>query len=421
MKDMHKVIISGAIGNALEWYDFALYGHFVMILSKHFFPSFDPYVGTLATYTVFAAGFIMRPIGAILFGYIGDKYGRRSALSISILMMAIPTACIGLLPTYETIGIAAPILLALIRLLQGASIGGEFSGCIAFLVEFAPVKKRGLVGSVSMVSLCAGMLLGSIVATLVSNCMSTEAFEDWGWRIPFIIGILIGLVGIYVRLGLHESPIYLKAKAHNDLSRKPVREAFKEHMKELLTAVALYLTVTVPFYTFTIFVKNMMINNLKYSYHDSLAVNLISISFAMLLMPLSAWLSDMYGRKKILTYTSYAFIILIYPIFILLTGFGYKEALLSQLLFAALVGMYMGPIPATLVELFPTRVRFTGVALSYNISAGLFGGSAPLVGTWLIEKTGSYSSISLYIIAFAIITLISLRYYKETYRTSLSA
>lgn len=417
---MKKVIISGMIGNALEWYDFALYGHFVMILSKHFFPTCDPYVGTLATYTVFAAGFIMRPIGAILFGYIGDKYGRRTALSASILMMAIPTACIGLLPTYETIGIAAPILLALIRLLQGASIGGEFSGCIAFLVEFSPMKRRGLVGSASMVSLCAGMLLGSIVATTVSKFMPQEAFELWGWRIPFIIGILIGLVGIYVRMSLHESPVYMKAKQHNDLSKKPVREAVKDHSKELLVAIGLYLTVTVPFYTFTIFVKNMMANNLGYNYTESLTVNLVCITVAMLLMPFSAWLSDIYGRKKVMTYTCYAFIVLIYPIFWLLTGFGYYEALISQLIFAVLVGFYMGPIPAALVELFPTRVRFTGVALSYNISAGLFGGSAPLVGTWLMEKTGSFNAMSLYIIAFVALTLISLAFYKETYRKSLS-
>lgn len=417
---MKRVIISGMIGNALEWYDFALYGHFAMILSKLFFPTCDPYVGTLATYTVFAAGFIMRPVGALFFGYIGDKYGRRTALCASILMMAIPTGCIGLLPTYESIGIWAPILLGVIRLLQGASIGGEFSGCIAFLVEFSPMKKRGLVGSASMVSLCAGMLLGSIVATAVSKLMPQADFESWGWRIPFLIGILIGLVGIYVRMNLHESPVYMKAKAHNDLSRMPVREVFREHCKDLFIGIGLYLTVTVPFYTFTIFIKTFMSNTLGFSYFDSLTVNLISITVAMLVMPFSAWLSDLYGRKIVMKYSAYAFIALIYPVFWLLTSGGYTAALISQLIFALLVGFYMGPVPAALVELFPTRVRFTGVGLSYNISAGLFGGSAPLVGTWLIAQTGRPDSMALYIVLFAVVTLITLHYYRETYRKPLS-
>ena len=407
------------IGNALEWYDFALYGHFVMILSKLFFPTSDPYVGTLATYAAFAAGFIMRPVGALVFGYIGDKYGRRASLSASILMMAIPTACIGLLPTYESIGIWAPILLVVIRLLQGASIGGEFSGCIAFLVEYSPMKKRGLVGSASMVSLCAGMLLGSIVATAVSKLMPEAAFESWGWRVPFLLGMLIGLVGIYVRLSLHESPVYLKAKEHNDLSKQPLREVMKTHSKELLIAIGVYLMVTVPFYTFTIFIKNLMSTNLGYSYTDSLTVNLVSITLAMVLMPFSAWLSDRYGRKPVLLYTTYAMIVLIYPIFWLLTSGGYEQALVSQLLFAILVGMYMGPIPAALVEMFPTRVRFTGVALSYNISAGIFGGSAPLMGTWLMQTTGRSDAMAMYIIVFAVITLVSLKFYKETYHKQL--
>lgn len=417
---MKKVVISGMIGNALEWYDFALYGHFVMILSKLFFPTTDPYMATLATYAAFAAGFIMRPIGAIVFGYIGDKYGRRTSLSASILMMAIPTACIGLLPTYESIGIWAPILLVIIRLLQGASIGGEFSGCIAFLVEYSPMKKRALVGSASMVSLCAGMLLGSIVATSVSKLMPEAAFESWGWRVPFLLGMLIGLVGIYVRLSLHESPVYLEAKEHNKLSKQPLREVIRTYSKELLVAIGMYLMVTVPFYTFTIFVKNLMSANLGYSYSDSLMVNLLSITLAMFLMPFSAWLSDQYGRKPVMLYTTYAMIVLIYPIFWLLTSGGYEQALMSQLIFAVLVGMYMGPVPAALVELFPTRVRFTGVALSYNISAGIFGGSAPLMGTWLIQQTGRTDAVAMYIIVFALITLVSLKFYKETYRKQLS-
>jgi MHS family proline/betaine transporter-like MFS transporter len=417
---MYRVIISGMIGNALEWYDFALYGHFIHIITKLFFPETDPYVGTLATYTIFAAGFIMRPVGALIFGYIGDRFGRRISLAISIIMMALPTALIGLLPTYEQIGIWAPILLCLIRLVQGASIGGEFSGCIAFLVEYSPIKKRGLIGSVSMVSLCAGMLLGSIVATIVSRTMDTAAFESWGWRIPFLIGILIGLIGIYVRTNLHESPVYLEAKKHNELSSRPLQEILSKYLPELLLAIGVYLTVTVPFYIFTMFVKSLMISQLGYEYNYSLYVNLSSLTLAMLIMPFSAWLSDKYGRKPIMKYTTYAFIAFIYPVFWLLTNGGVEMVMVSQLIFAILVGFYMGPVPAVLVELFPTRIRFTGVAASYNFSAAIFGGTAPLVATWLIKNSGRYDSVAMYIIFFAVLTLITLKYYRETFQNKLN-
>jgi len=415
---MRKVIIAGMIGNALEWYDFALYGHFAMILSKHFFPSYDPYVGLIATYSIFAAGFVMRPIGGILFGYIGDRYGRRVSLAASILMMAIPTASIGLIPTYESIGILAPILLAVIRLIQGASIGGEFSGCIAFLVEYAPMKRRGIVGSVSMMSLSGGMLLGSLVSVAVAHSMSEYDFETWGWRIPFLLGMLVGLIGIYVRMGLHESPVYLKAKASNDISSRPVREVIANYPYQLLLAVGIYLTVTVPFYTLTIFVKSYMTKTLEYGSLESLRINLMTLTIATLAMPIGAWMSDKYGRKPVLKYTALFIIIFLYPIFWLLQQSNLDMAIASQIIFSALVGFYMGPIPAVLVELFPTRVRFTGVSVSYNTSVAIFGGTAPLVGTWIVNHT-RHDLMALYVAFFVSITLITLRYYRETYRSEI--
>lgn len=412
---MRKVIISGVIGNILEWYDFALYGHFAMLIGKLFLPTKDPKLATILAYIIFAVGFTMRPIGGILFGYIGDKYGRRTSLAISILMMAIPTACIGLLPTYEQIGIFAPILLIVIRLLQGASIGGEFSGCIAFLVEYSPANRRGLIGSLSMMSLAGGMLLGSIVATSVSNFMSPEAFEVWGWRIPFLVGLFVGLIGIYVRVGLDESPIYVESKARNTLSDKPVREVIKNYMPELLLSIGIYLTVTVPFYTLSIFMKSHMSSELGYSYNDSLILNLLSLSIAIIAMPIGAWISDYYGRKPVLKYTAIAMVICLYPIFWLVKSSTFEAGVISQLIFSALVGFYMGPMPAALVELFPTRVRFTGVAVSYNLSVAAFGSTTPAVATWLVGTTGHYS-VAAYVIFFVVLTLFTLKYYQESYR-----
>lgn len=415
---MRKVIAACMVGNALEWYDFALFGQFAVILSKLFFPQHDSYVGMVATYTIFATGFFMRPLGGIVFGYIGDRYGRKVSLVVSIIMMALPTALIGVLPTYEQIGIWAPITLCLIRLIQGASIGGEFSGCIAFLVEYSPMNKRALVGSVSMVSLVLGMLLGSVVAISVSKCMSTEAFESWGWRIPFLIGIVVALIGIYVRLGIHESPIYLKAKEKKSLSKKPVREIFSDYLSPLVIAIGLYLTVTVPFYSLTIFIQSYMSKYMGFSQQEALNINLMSLTIVMLILPVSAYLSDIYGRKKVMKYSSFGIILFIYPIIWLLHLGSFNMAIVSQVIFALLVGTYMGPIPAVLVELFPTRVRFTGVALSYNLSAALFGGTAPLVATWLVTNTRT-DSIAMYIILFVTLTLVTLKYYKETYRKAL--
>lgn len=415
---MRKVILACIIGNTLEWYDFALYGHFAIILSKLFFPQHDQYVGIIATYTIFAAGFLMRPLGGVIFGYIGDKYGRKVSLAISIVMMAIPTAAIGLLPTYESIGIWAPITLSFVRLLQGASIGGEFSGVIAFLVEYSPMKKRGIIGSLSMMTLAGGMLLGALVSIIVSKCMTVADFESWGWRIPFIGGIFIALIGIYLRMSLRESPVYMEAKKRKNLSNKPVREIFKSHLFHFLLAIGIYFTVTVPFHTAAIFIKPYMTEYMGFSNKDAMNVNFVSLFVMMVGMPISAYLSDLYGRKIVMKYVTYAIIVFAYPSLWLIGLKTIEMAFLSQIIFSFLVGMYMGPIPAVLVELFPTRVRFTGVALSYNLCAAVFGGTVPLVGTWLTKNFRS-DSLGMYIIVFCVGTLITLKYYRETYRKPL--
>ena len=221
---MRKILVSSMIGNALEWYDFVLYVQFSTIIGSLFFPSDNEFTSLLATFGIFAVGFVMRPIGGILFGILGDKFGRKSALVFSILMMAIPTALIGFLPTYEQVGIIAPISLTIIRLLQGLALGGGFSGCMTFIVEHAPSKQRGLIGSTSMFSLGAGVLLGIVVSLGFSKCLSPEDFISWGWRVPFIISLGIGMIAFYIRNNIDESPIYLEAKKHGNLSKTPVKE-----------------------------------------------------------------------------------------------------------------------------------------------------------------------------------------------------
>ncbi len=414
---MKKVVISGMIGNALEWYDYALYAQFAYIIGLKFFPKTE-FVEIL-TFALFAAGFLVRPIGGILFGQIGDRFGRRTALVIGIMMMAIPTAGIGVLPSYESIGIAAPIILAIIRLIQGFSLGGEFSGCIAYIVEHSPDDKRGLAGSASFVSMCIGMLMGVGVANAFSYVLSEEDLLSWGWRVPFIFGLVIGLVGLYIRSHLAESPIYKAAKEAGYLSRTPLRETFTKHWRQLLLAIAIYINVTAPFYTTTVFMEHI-VHKLGYTREQGSIVCAVILVTMTIIFPISAYISDRIGRKPVIITGSILLILGIYPIFIALASMNYVYAILSQILFAAIIGIYMGPVPTLLVELFPTRVRFTAVAISYNLSAAIFGGTIPMIGATFYKATGTNFALAYYLTGLAIFCLCVIFFYKETYKNNLS-
>lgn len=417
---MRKVVTASMVGNGLEWYDFAIYGHMAVILRDLFFPEVDPIVGLIATYGVFAAGFLARPVGAILFGWIGDKYGRRSALTLAVLMMAIPTGLIGLLPTYESIGIAAPVILTLIRILQGLSLGGEFSGSITFMVEHAPKMRRGLIGSMSMTSLILGFMLGSVVANLFSSLLSPEDFLSWGWRVPFILGIAIGFVGFYIRSHCDESPHYENARDSGQLSATPVREAFVHHWKRMLEAFAIYITVTMPFYLVSIYFISFTELHLGLSNSESLTLNTVNLLLMLIAFPLSALLSDRVGRKKVLMTVALILLVGIYPLFEALEPGNFWQIAILQASLAFLVGCYIGPVPAMLVEMFPTSVRYTGLAIPYNLTAALFGGTTPMVCVWLIDRTGDISSVAFYVMACAVASLIALSIYRDRYREELA-
>lgn len=414
---MRKVVISGMIGNALEWYDYALYAQFAYIIGLKFLPKTE--FVEIITFALFAAGFFVRPVGGILFGQIGDRFGRRAALVIGIMMMAIPTAGIGLLPSYESIGVIAPITLAIIRLVQGFSLGGEFSGCIAYIVEHSPDDKRGLAGSASFVSMCIGMLLGVGVANAFSYALSEEDLLSWGWRVPFIFGLVIGLVGLYIRSHLAESPIYKAAKEGGYLSRTPLRETFTKHWRQLLMAIIIYINVTAPFYTTTVFMKYFMYN-LGYTEQQGSVVCAIILVTMTIVFPISAYVSDKIGRKPVIIFGTILLILGIYPIFVALASMNYVFAIVSQIIFAAIIGIYMGPVPTLLVELFPTRVRFTGVAISYNLSAAIFGGTTPMIGTALYQFSGNNLALAYYLIGLAVFVLCIIFFYKETYKNKLS-
>jgi MHS family proline/betaine transporter-like MFS transporter len=417
---MRKVVISGMLGNALEWYDFALYGHFVPIITQLFFPASDPIVALMAAFGIFAAGFLMRPLGAILFGAIGDRYGRRQALSLAILLMAIPTACIGLIPSYASIGLWAPFFLTVIRLLQGLSLGGEFSGSIAFMVEHSPLHQRGLIGSTAMISMNLGILAGTLVASLCSLSLSQEDFIAWGWRVPFYLGLFVGLIGLYIRRQLHESAEYqqLQKEMHSH-PVSPLREVFSTYRSSLLAGIMIYMTVTVPFYTLTIFLKTYMVDFLHYDFQTALYFSTAALAVSTVVLPVSGYWSDRIGRRLSLCYAACATVVLTGPSFFLLNQGGWWAPLVGHVVLGALSGWYMGPVPAMLAELFPARARYTGIGLSYNISAALLGGTVPMVATQLIVQTGDLYAIAYYISFFGLMTLLYLVRYASHFRVQM--
>ena len=405
MSQMKKVVASTMLGNGLEWYDYALYGTFTALISKHFFPAGDENVALIATFGIFAIGFLMRPLGAMMFGYIGDKYGRKNALSLSILMMAIPTACIGLLPTYSMIGIYAPILLTLIRLVQGVAIGGEFGGSIVYLVEHAKPANKNRVGSLSMLSMLMGLFFGTMISAVLAKIMSPENFDTFGWRIPFILGFFIGLVGLYIRTKLHESPVFIEAQEAGHVSESPISETFKNNYKEVLLGVGLYLAVTIPFYLQTVFMPSFMVKFMHFSSADALIIYLIVLGVMMICTPISAMLCDTTNRERLMKIIAVCYLLFAIPYVYLLDYKTFTFALISQAVFASIIAFYIAPIPTLVTELFPARTRYTGMSLACNLAAAIFGGTAPMLITTLITKTESNYPMAIYIMLAAAMSL----------------
>ncbi len=374
MSQVKKVIASTMIGNGLEWYDYALYGTFTALISKHFFPAGDDAVALIATFGIFAVGFLMRPLGAMFFGYIGDKYGRKNALALSILLMAFPTACIGLLPDYQEIGIWAPILLTLIRLVQGVAVGGEFGGSIVYLVEHASTKNKNQMGNLSILSMLIGLLSGAMIAAALAHFMSAEAFDSYGWRIPFILGFFIGIIGLYIRTKLDESPVFIEAQDAGHTSDTPVKDALQQNYKEILLGIGAYLAVTIPFYIQTVFMPSFMVKFLKFSTAESLLIFSLSLLLMMVVGPISAWLSDNKSREIVLKVVLILYVAFAIPYIYLLEQKTFAYVLTAQLMFSAILGSYIAPIPTLVVELFPTKTRYTGMSLACNLAAAIFGG-----------------------------------------------
>ncbi len=408
-----RAIAAGMIGNVLEWYDFAIYGFFAVSIGHHFFPSQDPLAQLLAAFGVFAAGYLMRPLGGILIGHVCDSFGRRAALVVSVTAMAVPTFLIGLLPDYEAIGVMAPIALTALRMLQGVALGGEYPSSMVFLIEHAPEGRRGRMGALAGIGAVSGLLLGSLVGTLLAALMPAEALEAWGWRIPFIAGLGIGLLGNLLRRHIAET----SPETRN--GSLPIVETVRHHWRLVARIAAVAAFNAVPFYLLFVFLVSSMQVIDGFAPETALKINTLSMTTLIPWFLVGGWLTDRYGRKPVMLASAAVGFVAAWPLFWLMNVPDPAAVLAGQLGCAAFIGMFSAGLPAIIVEAAPAHVRCTAVALGYNLCLGIVGGLTPFGATLLVERTGDNLAPAFLVMGAAVVAFLAVLTFKETYREPL--
>lgn len=405
---VRKVVIASILGNAFEWFDFAIYGLFAATIAQLYFPAGDALASLMLTLATFGVGFAVRPLGGVLLGMYGDRAGRKKALSATIVLMAIGTGMIGLLPTYAAIGIAAPVLMVLARLIQGISAGGEFSGATTMLVEFAPKNRRGFFGSFQMCSQALAFSLGAAVAYMLTTSLDAEQLRSWGWRLPFLFGILIGPVGWVIRSKVDESPEFL-AYCRTDQSgstpaaRTPLRDILKKYPREMIASTGICVVGTVSAYVFVFFLPIFAKQQLGIAPADANLATFMGTAVILLICPFAGYLSDRYGRRAVLLPGMLGYGLAAWFSFQHLVAFPSFQSLVAlQLAVSFFMSFIWAPVPIVLTEVFPVGVRSTGAALTYNVAVLVFGGLAPFINTWLVKMTGS-NIAPLYYVLFSIV------------------
>jgi MHS family proline/betaine transporter-like MFS transporter len=396
-----KVIVAGAIGNVLEWYDFAIYGYFAASIGRTFFPKEDPVAQVLSAFGIFAVGFLMRPVGGALVGYIGDKLGRRAALTFSITAMAVPTFLVGILPGYQVLGAVAPVVLTLLRMIQGLSVGGEYTTSIVFMVENAPPGRRGLIGAMGCCGAVGGILLGSATGALLSAWMPADAMEVWGWRVPFLLGLVVGIAGFFIRRNLDEGAVPATA------GHSPLRDTIRLHGKLLAKLAGLSVFNAVAFYLLFVYIVSWLQLADGIAPVHALEINSLSMIVLLPCMVGMGALSDRLGRKPLLLAATVLAFASAVPLFALMQSGEHLYVQLGQLGFVLSVGMFLGTQPTLMVEEVPAGVRCTAIAIGYNVTLGVVGGLSPLVATWLVERTADHLAPAYMIMAAAAISFLS--------------
>ena len=408
------------IGNFVEWFDYASYGYLATVIAIVFFPKTDGTTGLLAAYGVFAISFIVRPVGGIVWGHFGDKIGRRTSLSLSILIMSCSTFAIALLPTYAQVGMLAPVLLLLVRVIQGFSASGEYAGASAFLAEYAPANRRGVYTSIVPASTAAGLLFGSILIAVLHAVLNSDQLHSFGWRLPFLLAAPFGLIGRYIRVRLEDTPRFKALEQDQQVARAPIAELLGKHRAKMLIAFGVTCLNAVAFYLVLSYMPTYLSTELGMDETASFIAATISLTAYIGLIFVMGTLSDRIGRKSMLIGASVLFVALTVPLFKGLAGAGFMMIVAIQIAFGALLTMNDGTLPCFLAEIFPTRVRYSGFAFCFNAANALFGGTAPLVATWLIGATGSKLAPAWYLVGAAGVALVAMIGSRETSHSPLA-
>ena len=400
-------VAAAVIGNALEWYDFIIFGFLTVVIARLFFPAESQYASLLLTTATFGVGFFMRPVGGILLGIYADRKGRKTALLLIIVLMTAAIAMIGFAPTYAAIGVAAPLIIVLARLLQGFATGGEFASATSFLIESAPAHRRGFYGSWQMVGQGLAVLIGALLGALLTRSLAAETLDSWGWRVPFLLGLVIGPVGLFIRRHLQETEAFLEARG-----AATVRQSFgtmlATHLKEVLVCMGIITSGTISFYVILLYMPTFARTQLHLPLDQAFVAQSISLACMIVLTPLSGALSDRIGRKPIIIAALTLYFVLAFPLFNWVhNNPSFGSLVIVQIVLCCLLGVFFGPMSTAVAEQFATRARSTGLGIAYNLAVMIFGGFAQFFVTWLIEATGSPIAPSFYVMFGAAIGVVA--------------